>query len=252
MLSAAVIKHIASLRIPKFRELHRQTVAEGSKLIREMLLTGYPFEEVFCTPEWADENSDMARSIGNRLTLCSARDLERISNFKTPQGVLALIPIQESLPLAEPCNLTLLCDHISDPGNLGTILRVADWFGIHQVIATDGSASFSNPKVIQASMGSLFRVHHSVVSVQDLPQLLPPDASVYAAVMDGNPLSEVEIILPAVIVVGNESNGISPEILSLCQYKVTIPGGAPGGHGASAESLNAGIAAALLCYHFTA
>jgi RNA methyltransferase, TrmH family len=253
MVSVSRIKHISSLKTPKFRELYRQTVAEGSKLIREMLLTGYPFLEAFATPEWVDAQPQLARNLGNRLTVCSAKDLERMSAQKSPQGVLAVLDIPDNQSPLGNCAATLYCDRISDPGNMGTILRIADWFGIGQVVTSPGSVALFSPKVIQASMGSIFRMHHTQATLETLLEAYSGKPHVYGAVMNGTPLQEVlPTQNPHVIVIGNESEGISPETLQHCTHTVTIPGKDAGSvHGESAESLNAAIAAALLCYHFT-
>jgi RNA methyltransferase, TrmH family len=251
MVSASRIKHVASLRVPKFREMHGHTVAEGSRVIREMLLTGYPYDEIFATERWADRHPDLWRAATGGVTLCSEKELERMSALKSPQGVLAVIPIpEESAPDAE-CHLSLFCDRISDPGNMGTILRIADWFGAGQVVVAPGSANFHNPRVIQATMGSLFRVPVTTATLCHLKEILPDTARICGAVTHGTPLPQIPTDnRPIVIVVGNEAEGITPENLALCTEQITIPGKAAPLPGETAESLNAAIAAAILCYHF--
>lgn len=252
MLSAAQIKHISSLRNPKFRELNGQTIAEGSKLIRELLLTGFSYEQIYATELWADSQPDLARGAGNRLILCSPKELERMSALRSPQGVIALLPIPDPLPPEQLPGITLFCDRISDPGNMGTILRIADWFGIGQVITSPGSANIFNPKVVQASMGSIFRVRHSVNTLTELIDVYDEKPGIYAAVTDGIPLHQQSVPSGnAVIVIGNESEGISEETLNLCTHRIAIPGKPGAVRGESAESLNAAIATAIICYHFT-
>ncbi|HRZ42248.1 MAG TPA: RNA methyltransferase [Bacteroidales bacterium] len=241
---------MASIQVPKFRSQYGLTVAEGTRMIQELLLTAYPYHEAFCTAAWAEAHTELTDRMIAKLTVCSPKEMERMSGMKSPQGVLAIIPFQKSEPDGY-CRLSLLCDRISDPGNLGTILRIADWFGAGQVLTTAGSAAFDNPKVIQASMGSWFRVHKATILAKALKHQFRGSHTLYGAVMQGKDLRTVEPDFPAMIVVGNEAEGISDELLAVCNYKVTIPGGIPGVPGASAESLNAAIAASLLCYHFT-
>ncbi len=241
---------MSSLRVQKFRELHKQTLAEGVRLVRELFLTGYPYEEIFATERWSEQHPDLWRAASHGVTLCSEKELERMSALKSPQGVLAVVPIQDERPALGHCDITVYCDRISDPGNMGTILRLADWFGIGQVITGPGSVSLHNPKVIQASMGSYFRVHHTVLSLSDLLTVLPATVRVCGAVTNGAPLNLTPVQpKPIVIVIGNEASGIAPENEERCTELVTIPGreALPG---ETAESLNAAMAAAIMCYHF--
>lgn len=252
MISAAKIKRIASLKNPKFRELYSQTLAEGSKIIRELLDTGFPYLEIFATDKWSENNTDLSNQAGDKLTLCSEKELGRMSALRSPQGVIALLEVPQDRPPLPDSRLTLYCDRISDPGNMGTILRIADWFGIDQVISSPGSVNLYSPKVVQASMGSVFRVHSAVMPLPDvlnIQQERKPE--VYAAVMDGERLTEVKPSFPAIIVIGNESEGISSVSLALCTRRVTIPAGRRAMPLESAESLNAAIATALFCHHFT-
>lgn len=250
MIPAAQLKQVASLQVPKFRYQYGLTVAEGTRIVRELLLTRYPYTEAFCTAVWAETHPELTDQMIGKLTVCSPKEMERMSGMKSPQGVLAVLPIAKEEPDVH-CRLSILCDRISDPGNLGTIIRIADWFGAGQVLTTEGSAGFDNPKVVQASMGSWFRVHKASIGPEKLAHHFKGSHTLYGAVMQGKDLRSIEPAFPAIIIIGNEAEGISQEVLSLCNQKVTIPGGIPGAPGASAESLNAAIAASLLCYHFT-
>jgi RNA methyltransferase, TrmH family len=251
MIPTAELKHISSLKVPKYRDLHQLSFAEGDKLLRELLFSGYPCEQVYATSAWIDKHDEMARKLSGKLVQCTEKELERMSALKSPQGVLAIIPVrQHTLPLHD-CPLTLFCDRITDPGNMGTILRNADWFGIGQVVSSPGSVNIFNPKVVQASMGSVFRVHHATTTINQLTDAFRKKPEVYAAVMNGEPLPSEQPNFPAIIVLGNESEGISSDVLNRCTRHITIP--RPGlNHrtGTSAESLNAGVASALLLYHF--
>ncbi len=252
MIPASLIKHVSSLKIPKYRDLHGQTIAEGTRLVRDMLMTGHPFVDIFATEEWISGHGEIWRIFSNRITPCSEKELSRMSALKSPQGVLAVIPTFESADPLSDTRLSIYCDSIGDPGNMGTILRIADWFGIGQVVTAPGSASINNPKVIQASMGSVFRVHHASCSLDELIGAMPADTRVCAAVTDGKPLHQVSSgDQPMILVVGNEARGISAEHLALCTDRITIPGKEASQPGESAESLNAAIATAIMSYHFT-
>lgn len=250
MISSSTLKHISSLRIPKYRETHAQTIAEGTKLITEMVRSGFDYEAIYATEEWCQRNMAMAIRLGARLIHCSEKELARMSALKSPQGILALLHTgNKNLPLNN-APVSLFCDRISDPGNLGTLLRIADWFGLSQVIMSPGTASIINPKVIQASMGSWFRVHHMVATLQETMEAQASTPAIYGAVMEGTPLQQTKVKTPAIMVLGNESEGLSKDVLSMCDYKVTIPRGGSAMPSESAESLNVAMAAGLFCYHF--
>lgn len=252
MIPTAELKHISSLKVPKYRDLHQLSFAEGDKLLRELLFSGTPYQKVFATRSWIETHDEMVKKLGEKLVPCSEKELDRMSALKTPQGVLALIPIPQPTPPLHDCSLTLFCDRITDPGNMGTILRNADWFGIGQVVTSPGSVSIFNPKVIQASMGSVFRVHHSTTTIDQLTGAFRKKPEVYAAVMNGNPLPSEQPKFPAIIVLGNESEGISADVLTRCTRHITIPRPELKHRpGTSAESLNAAVASALLLYHFS-
>jgi RNA methyltransferase, TrmH family len=252
MIPASLIKHVSSLKISKYRELQGQTIAEGTKLVRDMLMTGHPFIDIFATERWMADHGNIWRIYSNKITPCSEKELTRMSALKSPQGVLAVIPTLETGHPLPDTRLSIYCDGIGDPGNMGTILRIADWFGIGQVITAPGSASINNPKVIQASMGSVFRVHHASCNLQELIGAMPTGTRVCAAVTDGEPLHlKTYSDQPVILVVGNEARGISADNLVLCTDRITIPGKQASQPGESAESLNAAIATAIMSYHFT-
>ncbi len=251
MLPSSRIKHVSSLKVPKYRELHQQSITEGSKLIREMLMSGFPFEEVFATGSWMEEHPDLVGQLAGRMTLCSGKEMERMSVSRSPQGVLAVFNIPEEQPPLPDFRLSLYLDCISDPGNLGTILRIADWFGIDQVISSPGSVNLFNPKVVQASMGSVFRVRHSSCTLKEALETSASKPAVFGTVMNGEMLQDTPITIPAIVAIGNESEGLSAESLTWCTHRVTIPGKAKTSLTPSAESLNAAMATAVLCYYFT-
>ena len=216
-----------------------------------MVRAGASYEAVYATEEWINRNNNISIRMGNRLTCCSPKELERMSALKSPQGVIALLHTAEEIPPIASAPVSLFCDRISDPGNLGTLLRIADWFGIDQVVMSPGTVSINNPKVIQASMGSWFRVPYSTYTLEELIGHMTEKPAVYGAVMEGAPLQRTMVNHPAIIALGNESEGLSDEVLSRCDYKVTIPRGAGVQENKTAESLNVAMAAALFSYHFT-
>src|SRR5690606_9606403 len=176
----------------------------------------------------------------------SEDDLKRISMLKTPQGVLALVrlPAQPRLTKALLHNaFHLVLDDIQDPGNLGTIIRTAEWFGLHRIICSTGSVDAYNPKVVQASMGSLARAQVYYTDITALTHHAP--VPVFGAVLNGTPIYETDFGHEGLIVLGNEGNGISAPVLSQIQQAVTIP------KIGSAESLNVAISAALFCAELT-
>jgi TrmH family RNA methyltransferase len=178
----------------------------------------------------------------------SGKDMDRISNLSTPPGIMAVLamPDQAKLPPVNNHHRHLFLDNVSDPGNVGGILRTADWFGIKSVILGPGTAEWTNPKVVQASMGSIFRLRMQYASFEEAVQALR-DVPWMAADMDGR--DTVSFVWPSqgVLVLGSESHGLSPDIRSRVASLVTIPKSATGG----AESLNVGVATGILLNAWT-
>jgi TrmH family RNA methyltransferase len=170
----------------------------------------------------------------------------------TPNAVIAVVRIPTvSFVLSEVLpGLSLMLDGIQDPGNLGTIIRIADWFGIRHIICSHACADLYNPKVIQASMGSLMRVKVAYTALTEFLASLPDGFPVYGAVLDGENIMNEKLQSPGILVIGNESKGISPQILSSISRKIKIPAFGDEEPGGKAESLNASVAAALICYEF--
>jgi TrmH family RNA methyltransferase len=180
----------------------------------------------------------------------SNKELERISTLKTPNQVLALVSIPEQTKLqpAAPDDLTLVLDEIKDPGNMGTIIRTADWFGIKKIICSENCVEIYNPKVIQATMGSIARVEVTNCKLQQFFSNIPGDVKIYGTVLDGNNMYESKLNNSSYLVVGSESHGISQGIMKYITDFITIPVYASSG--AMAESLNASIATAISCAEF--
>ena len=231
MPSIAQIKHIASLRLPKFRQKYGQFMVEGRKAVEEVFHSGWEIEGIWATAVFAERFSPEYD-----FELMTEEENRKCSGFDTPPGVLALVrmPKVRGLDMTEPFVLAL--DGISDPGNMGTIIRLADWYGLRQILASEDCVDVYNAKCLSATMGSFLRVE--VV----YSKLHPAAAGrrVYGAFLNGKSVHEMKIQNPSMLIIGSESHGIRPEAESLVTEKITIPGK---GH---AESLNAGIATAIL------
>lgn len=235
MLSKNEIKYIQSLFHKKNRDAENAFIVEGAKAVNELLHSGFTVANVYAVEEWIEET-------GNKAVLLTSDELKKISGQVTPNQVLAVAQ-QKSISSSPSFKnkIILALDGIQDPGNMGTIIRTADWFGIENIIASNDTADFYNPKVIQATMGSFTRVN---VYYDDLDKLLSnADVPVFGAVMNGSDIFIQPKIKEGIIVIGNEGNGIRNNILSLIQHPITIP------RRGNAESLNAAVAAAIIISH---
>jgi TrmH family RNA methyltransferase len=237
MITRLQVKHIQSLDDKKYRQEHRQFIVEGDKMVSELLTSDLDILEIYALEEWFETTN---------LTNCKATliqvqpfELEKISSMTTPNNVLAIVSMprwSSSTP-----TLALLLDGIQDPGNMGSIIRIADWYGIDTVYVSETSADVFNPKVIQASMGGVFRIH---VVPCDLINLIKqhPDIPSYAAVLEGNDINSFDKITHGFIIIGNESKGVREELKVLSQYKISIQ------RKGLAESLNAAVATGIICH----
>lgn len=242
MLVKSKVKYIQSLGQKKFRQEEGVFIAEGPKLVLELLLS-VPgnIVEVFAVKEWMVEHQKQLVSF--TCTEIPEQELEKISQLATPNMVLALVKnIEPVIPKEVKGQVVLALDGIQDPGNLGTIIRIADWFGITQIICSEDSADVFNPKVVQSTMGSIARVRVSYTSLVEWLSGLD-DVTIYATVLEGQDVTTMKKISSGVLLIGNESKGISPEILKLANATVTIP--RKGG----AESLNAAVATGIVLSH---
>lgn len=239
MLSKSELKYIQSLCQKKQRQEERLFLVEGAKLVEELLQTGLKVRKIYALPVWAEKNSHLPQ-----LTVITEEELEKISNLQTPNQVLAIV--EQAEPAAEPVlanQLTLVLDTIQDPGNLGTIIRIADWFGIHQLVASMDTVESYNPKVIQSTMGSYARVQVWYRPLADF--LSTVTIPVYGALLNGQNMYEVAPQKEGIVLIGNESKGIHADLLPFVSHPITIPriGGA--------ESLNAAVAAGIIVSHLT-
>ena len=246
MISKARIKWIKSLEMRKYRVLHNAFVAEGPKLVGELLPYSAPLY-VAATKEWLADN---ARLLGKAKEVdeVSREELERASLLRTPQSVLAVMPIPgRQLDIAALCNsLSVALDGVQDPGNLGTILRICDWFGIHHVLCSEGTADVYNPKCVQSCMGALARVE---VHYCNLPEVLQEAGlPVFGTFLDGTDIYAEELSQTGIIVMGNEGNGISDEVGKLVSRRLLIPNYPK--DSLTTESLNVAVATGIVCAEF--
>ena len=243
MVTKHQVKYIQSLNEKKFRTQEGLFVAEGPKIINE-LLTAREVEpvELYATQAWWVQHEPLKNNLPFVLFHeLSEQELGRISFLTTPNQVLGIFK-QPGWGNVAFNGLTLVLDGIQDPGNFGTILRIADWFGIEQIVASVDSADVFNPKVVQSTMGSLARVR---VFYRDLQLLLAehPQVPVYACTLQGKPLAETGKLKEGMLLIGNESKGIRKELIDASHYQLTIP------RIGRAESLNAAVATGIVLSH---
>lgn len=241
MLTKSKIKLITQLKNKKYREIHSLFVVEGVKSVQEFLKEAkFELEELYVT------NTDLFEDNKIDVTLITTNELKKISNFKNPNVCLAVFKIKNKLAAPVTKGLKLVLDGISDPGNLGTIIRLCDWFGIETLYCSTDTVDCFNPKVVQATMGSLNRVQLVYTDISAL--LEQTDLPVYGAFMDGKVIYNTEIETNAFLVIGNEANGISKTIETLITSKIAIP---KFGRKQQTESLNAAIATGILLSEFS-
>lgn len=256
MVSKKQIQFVNSLKQKKYREEHQLFIAEGAKIVPELLNSDIEVHQVFATREFLEKND-----IGKRVDCIEVKydELERLSSQTTPSDVLAVckIPIHSFDKNELKGKLTLVLDDIKDPGNMGTIIRIADWFGIDSVLCSNESTDVYNPKVVQATMGSISRIKLHYLELSDFFRNLDDGNisfkhfPVYGALLEGENIYKKQLTREGIIVIGNESRGISESIKEFINHKITIPSFAhyKAGRG-EAESLNAAIAAAIICSEF--
>ena len=246
MISLSKIKLIKSLEQKKFRDETGLFMAEGTKLVLD-LLSVFQCTILVGTHDWLAENKEVTAT---EIIEIEAGEFSKISNQKSPQGVLAVFKKRDDTWRPEDLfqKLTLALDDIQDPGNLGTIIRIADWFGITNVFCSEHTADVYNPKTIQATMGALARVRVHSVNLAEFLNTYPLNQPVYGTFMDGENVYDTSLSPYGIIVMGNEGNGISNDIEKLVTARLLIPN-YPVGQ-LTSESLNVGVATALICAEF--
>lgn len=239
MISKNQIKLIKSLQQKKYRKLYQLFFAEGVKVIQELLNSNYELVEIFTTQELFPNVEK------SKLNFISEAELKSISALVTPNECLAVFIIPEKQEVDFSNTLQIALDDIRDPGNMGTIIRLADWFGIAHIICSEETVDVYNPKVIQSTMGSIARV--SVMYCDLKRYLLDVQVPIYGTLLEGKNIYAEKLIQPSIIVLGNESNGISEDVQRLITNKITIP---RFGSLQQTESLNVATATAIVLSEF--
>lgn len=244
MLSKAVIKYINSLQIKKYRSIHQAFLVEGAKSVRELLQSDFAIQRLFITEEFYTANTGLL-SKGLAYEILPEQELVKAGTFASNNAALAIASMKKPAAFdAGQQPFTIALDDIRDPGNLGTIIRLADWYGIGHLVCSQSCADFYNPKVIAATMGSFTRVEASYV---DLPVFLSQHKAqmpIYGAALSGENIHRLQLQPQGILVMGNEAKGLSPEVSRQVSQLIRIPGF---GH---AESLNVATATAIITDNF--
>ena len=251
MISKNKLKYIHSLEQKKARQREGVFVAEGTKTVNELLLADFCPQCLIGTEAWFDSMPESPARKAEHI-IVTEDELRKASFLQHPQQVMGifLAPQSESLPAPEwfDSNLCLVLDGVQDPGNLGTIIRIADWFGISTIICSRETADAFAPKVVQATMGSIARVKVIYTDLHPFLSSLPPSTPIYGTLLDGDNIYSKPLTPHGIIIMGNEGKGISPAIRPLVNLKLLIPpypAGKP-----TAESLNVAIATAITVAEF--
>ena len=237
-ISKNQLKLITSLSQKKYRQKNSLFIAEGIKVVNELLNSSFQVDILFATDDFETTISS------DKIVRISEKDLQKISNLKSPNKVLGLFKIPDEKPLQQK-GLTIVLDAINDPGNLGTIIRLCDWFGVSQLICSKDTVDCYNPKVVQASMGSLTRISIQYIALENYLQ--ETNLPSFIADMNGENVYKSTLPKEAILVMGNEANGVSDEIRALIKNKISIP---RFGETQETESLNVATATAILLSEF--
>jgi TrmH family RNA methyltransferase len=238
MISKATGKFIKSLQVKKYRKEEQSFIVEGAKSVAELLRSDFEVKWLAATDDFLQLHANVLSNRHIEWTEASAKELGQLGTFQTNDGALAVASMKPNQPLTVQNEYALILDDIRDPGNLGTIIRTADWYGIDKIIASEETADFYNPKVISATMGSFCRVQLYYANLVEY--LNATHLPVYGTFLNGKNIYTVDFEKAGLIAMGNEANGISTEVGQLVTVPITIPkrGGA--------ESLNASIATAIV------
>jgi RNA methyltransferase, TrmH family len=250
MLSRNQVRHIHSLKLKKQREKHKQFIAEGSKLVLDLLESDHHILEIFAIREWIDNYTTFFQLKKIIPIPVTEDELSRITALTTPSPVLAIVSIPGTVIDSSSFKgkLILALDEIRDPGNLGTIIRMADWFGIDAVICSETTVDLYNPKVVQATMGSLARIPVQYLNLEAFLEDLPSTVNIYGSFLDGENIYNARIQNEGIIIIGNESNGISENVAKHVTCRLHIPSFSGRRRSSThAESLNASVATAVIC-----
>jgi RNA methyltransferase, TrmH family len=243
MVSKNRIKFIQSLCHKKERDLNQLFFAEGDKIVKEILKQNlYRIETIYGTLKWQTMNAAFLQE--KSFEVVTEEELQKLSALKTANEAIAVLHYKEPSIIPNPNEeFVLAIDNIQDPGNLGTIIRICDWFGVQYIICNNNTVDMYNPKVIQATMGSFLRVKMVYLDLYKFIVENKIEKS-FAATMNGKPYKEMKSFKNGLLIIGNEGNGIEDKIIKLVQNKITIP------KIGEAESLNASVATGILLSHF--
>ena len=242
MLSNKWQKYINSLQIKKYRLEHQAFLVEGKKSVEELLHSTLNINQLFASKSFIYVNEKYLRGI--EVHECTENELTKAGTFENNNSAIAIVQYPNSkIENIDYKASTIVLDHIQDPGNLGTIIRTADWYGINQIICSENTTDAYAPKVVNSSMGSLFRANIFYTAIGDYLQ--KTETSIYGALLNGENIHTTKTSNPFTLVIGNESNGISNEIIPYIKHKITIP------RFGETESLNAAIATAILLDNFS-
>ena len=236
MITSKQIKFIKSLSLKKNRILHKCFIVEGEKMISDLLKSSFEILDLYASDKWNNSEVDYIK--------LSSKQLQRISQFKNANKVIAIVKIPEKIILKDT-GVTLVLDQIRDPGNFGTIIRICDWFGVKQIICSNDTVDMYNSKVVQSSMGSIFRVN---IFYKNLVEYLKNvNNPVYATLKNGNSIKKIKKNKNCHIIIGNESRGISNNLFSYVDEKFSI-----NQTSSDVDSLNVAVATGIILYDFCA
>jgi RNA methyltransferase, TrmH family len=238
MISKSQVKYIQSLGQKKYRDEEQVFVAEGPRLITDLLQSkNVVVTQLYAVSDWLAANEKLLKDINTNAIL--DRELESISQLKTPNKVIAVLQKFEQKEPVPQGKISLLLDTIQDPGNFGTIIRIADWFGVNQIVCSRDSADMYNSKVVQATMGSIARVNVYYTELQEWLEKYK-EVRVYATMLEGKDVTKMTAMTEGIILIGNEAKGIDDRLLKFANEKITIP------KKGKADSLNAAVATGIV------
>lgn len=242
MLTNNDIKYIRSLNKKKYRQKYNNFIIEGKKMLLEAIeFANNKIEKIYCLQNFYQSHENTLKPYENIITLISSNELKKISNLSTPNSGIAIISQDKIVPdQFELGDFVVFLDDIQDPGNMGTIIRTCDWFGVNNLLVSENCVDIYNPKVLQSSMGSIFRLPVLKSSFEEMLKITA-GYKLIGAILDGDNLYERKYSPPFVVIIGNESKGISDHIINQLDYKITIPR-----YGTDTESLNASVATGII------
>ena len=241
MITRKQIKFVKSLHQKKYRYLHRCFIVESSKNVLEIISSNYEVKFLLATKKWLKSNKIL---LNEGVYLANENDLKRVTCLKNPSEVLAVVKIPDTINNFNFSGINVALDNINDPGNFGTILRTCDWFGIKNIYCSKNCVDLFNPKVVQSSMGSISRVNVFYTDLFSMINKINKKVHTYATVLDGKDLNNSKLSTNSLLIFGNESKGISDDILDIVNDKVTIS------KKGMADSLNVSVSVGIILNKF--